>query len=158
VACLLEVYFELDLKKMVIKVFVDGSSAGNPWRWGWAVVIVEDDKVKDILQWKETKATNSQMEVKALLEGLRYIAKNFKNQSVEIFSDSQYVVSGATKWLGGWKARWGKRANGEKVAWWEMWQEIDSLLQNLPNVKIFWIRGHSGQKFNELADRLAKGY
>ena len=141
--------------KNKIKIFVDGSSAGNPGRGGWAVVILKDWKLNHILKGNQSKATNSQMELKALLEALKFLVKNNIDWA-QIYSDSSYVVNGATKWLNGWILKNGKKANGDAVAHWQTWQDIAQLLSQIQNLQISWVRWHAGNQFNELADKVAQ--
>ncbi|MDR0678009.1 MAG: ribonuclease HI, partial [Holosporaceae bacterium] len=74
---------------------------------------------------------------------------------VELYSDSKYLIDGMTKWINGWiKNKW---TNAEKkpVKNKELWIRLLSLSM-YHKISWNWIAGHSGDKFNERADQLAR--
>lgn len=96
------------------------------------------------------KCTSAQMEIKAVLEALKLVTD--KSSVVTIYCDNQYVVNSIAKgWVFKWEAEnWVSRSNSE--LWKQVLQEL-SLFKHY--VTILWIRGHNGNKWNEVADRLA---
>ena len=93
------------------------------------------------------------MELRAVIEALKIINDSNDGGDNYIFTDSQYVVNGVTKWLSGWKKKNWTGSSGEiknKI----LWQEIDNLLSG-QNVIFEWVKGHSGDYGNEKADELA---
>lgn len=138
--------------KKPLKIYIDGSSLGNPWPGGWAVVISDGHQVLEIISgWKAT-ATNSEMELTALWQ---WVNKAPSNVKAYIYSDSNYIVNWATKRFASWEKRGGKKANWDPVAYWSLWQKIGKALKG-KNIDIVWVKWHSWNKFNELADKQAK--
>ena len=88
----------------MIKIYTDGSCLENPGKGGWAAIIIDDGKAKEIKGSKEN-TTNNQMELLAPINALKNIPKGSK---VQIFTDSQYVKSGITEWIHNWKKMVGK--------------------------------------------------
>ena len=134
----------------MIKIYTDGSCLGNPGNGGWAAIILNDGE-KTELKGSKKDTTNNQMELLAPIEALKKIPKGSK---VQIFTDSKYVKSGITEWIYNWKKNGWKTANKKKVSNKELWIELDENV-NLHNVEWFWVKGHSGNHYNEIADKLA---
>ena len=134
----------------MIKIYTDGSCLGNPGNGGWAAIILNDGE-KTELKGSKKDTTNNQMELLAPIEALKKIPKGSK---VQIFTDSKYVKSGITEWIHNWKKNGWKTANKKTVSNKELWIELDYNV-NLHEVEWFWIKGHSGNHYNEIADELA---
>jgi ribonuclease HI len=140
-----------------IKVYTDGACSGNPGIGGYAAIILDNYGNEVSLSGGEEHTTNNRMEMSALINSLNYIRNNFdiKNSKIEMFVDSQYLLKGTTEWLEGWKRKNWKATNGP-VKNKELWEEIDRLIQGL-DIKWTWIKGHAGNRYNEIADQLAVG-
>ena len=121
-------------------IYTDGSVHPNPNGFGgWAYVRYETG----VEGWTEKfggveDTTNNRMEMQAAIEALRDIPEE---SSVEVRSDSQYLVNTMEK-------GWNRGKNND------LWRELDILCE-ARNVAWVWVRGHDGNKDNELADRLA---
>ena len=134
----------------MIKIYTDGSCIGNPGKGGWAAIILNDGKKTDIKGSKKD-TTNNQMELLAPIEALKKIPKGSK---VQIFTDSKYVKSGITEWIHNWKKNGWKTASKKPVKNKELWIKVDELNQ-FHNVSWSWVKGHSGNRENDIADMLA---
>jgi len=134
----------------MIKIYTDGSCVDNPGNGGWAAIIIDDGK-KTYIKGSKKNTTNNQMELMAPIEALKKIPKGNK---VEIFTDSKYVKSGITEWILNWKKNGWKTANKKPVSNKELWMELDENV-NLHDIEWFWVKGHSGNHYNEIADKLA---
>ena len=135
---------------MTIKIYTDGACSGNPGPGGWGAILCWNEHEKE-LSGGNPETTNNQMEMQAVIEGL----KALKNSSeVTIYTDSKYVKQGAEEWLKGWKAKGWKTAAKKPVKNQELWEQIDSLLQQ-HQVTFIWVKGHSGHEMNERVDKLA---
>lgn len=146
---------------MAIKrIYTDGSCEGNPGPGGYALIIIQDDEVLEIKQGYSPHTTNNQMELLAVRDAIIYcIEKNISECG--IYSDSQYVVYGITKWMENWKLHsWrGSRPNRHIIANVEIWQEVYSLWESAKqrlNISIHYVKGHADNKFNNLADKKAR--
>lgn len=131
--------------------FTDGAAKGNPGPGGYGAVLFFADQIIELGEGK-TKTTNNEMELRAVVEVLRALPEN--ETEIEIYTDSKYVVEGATGWIFGWmKNGWQTKA-GTEVLHKEMWQELASLLKN---ITVDWhkVPGHVGIIGNERADTIA---
>ncbi len=129
-----------------IYLFSDGSSLGNPGEGGFCAILRYNGKEKIVKGgWKV--ATNNQMELLAVIEGLKALKEPCE---VEIVSDSSYVVKGINEWLKNWQKR-----NFAKVKNPELWKEYIEVAKP-HKIKATWVRGHAGHKENEICDKLAK--
>ncbi len=120
-----------------IVIHTDGACKGNPGRGGWAAVIQQNGN-QQIISGSEPQTTNNRMEMTAVIKGLEAVDPSAK---VLISSDSTYVINTMTK---GWK----RKANND------LWDQLDRLVKGR-DISWRWVRGHSGDRGNELADALA---
>lgn len=134
----------------MIEIYTDGACSGNPGPGGWGAILKWNGHEKE-LSGGEGDTTNNRMEMMAVIKALEALKKP---SDVTIYTDSKYVLQGATEWLEGWKARGWKGANKKPVKNQDLWEQIDSVIQK-HNVKFIWIKGHSGHEFNERVDKLA---
>lgn len=139
-----------------IEIYTDGSSLGNPGPGGWGTVVVENEKIVFELGGFDKNTTNNKMEIKAVIEALRYVNKNYKGLEVSIVADSNYVLLGITEWIHNWQRNGWKTAGKKPVLNQELWQELWQLKEDSTS-KILWqkVKGHSGHIFNERADEIA---
>ena len=93
------------------------------------------------------------MELSAVIEGLRAVSGV---QSVIVYSDSSYVVNAFEQhWIDGWKRRNWVKSDGSQVLNRELWEQLLSVMTEHKEVKFVWVKGHAGNKYNELCDKLA---
>jgi ribonuclease HI len=97
------------------------------------------------------ETTNNRMELTAVIEALRVLKGP---SSLDLMSDSQYVLKGINEWLPNWKKRNWRTASKKPVKNVDLWQQLDSLAQS-HEIKWVWVKGHSGDIGNEKADELA---
>ena len=138
---------------MKAKVYTDGACSGNPGPGGWGCVVisVESDNVFKLSGF-EVYTTNNKMELMGAIEGLRFV----KNYSfVEVYTDSMYVKNGITSWINSWKKNGWRTASREPVKNADLWMELDLLASEL-NVNWNWVKGHAGDVYNNMADKLAR--
>ena len=135
----------------MIKIYTDGSCIGNPGSGGWAAVIL-DGKNEKIISGNKNNTTNNQMELMAAIKSL----SNFnKKKSLKIFTDSNYVKDGITKWIRNWEKNNWKTSTKKPVKNQELWKKLDKLVK-FHDVKWEWVKGHSTNIYNNLADELAR--
>ncbi|MDD5766489.1 MAG: ribonuclease HI, partial [Candidatus Marinimicrobia bacterium] len=78
-----------------------------------------------------------------------------RNEPASIFTDSEYVKLGITRWLITWKMKGWKTANKQNVKNQDLWQALNAL--NHSGIIWKYVAGHSGNDYNELCDKIAKG-
>ena len=136
---------------MKYKIYTDGACSGNPGPGGWgAVIIDQDDKQKNI-SGSEKNTTNNRMELLAAIMSLKKIKTN---SEVVIFTDSTYVKNGITEWMKNWKKNGWKNSSKKPVKNKDLWVKLDKLCE-ANRVSWKWVKGHSTNEFNNLADELA---
>jgi len=138
---------------MEVDIYTDGACSGNPGIGGWGVVIIIDNK-HIYLNGGSTDTTNNKMELKAVIEALKYFTDQVK---INLFIDSKYVKDGILSWILNWKENGWKTKNNKDVKNKELWIELDELVQK-HIINWQWIKGHSGNSCNEKADYLAQKF
>lgn len=137
-------------------IYTDGAARGNPGKAGWGTVFIIGDKIIEI-GGRSDHATNNQMELTSVIEGLKYLKKNKIDLPVEIFADSKYVILGSTEWIDGWiKNNWRNSAK-KPVLNRALWEELHELNQEF-NPKWHYVKGHNGDKWNDRADEIATSF
>jgi ribonuclease HI len=134
-----------------VELFTDGACSGNPGPGGWAYLL-RDMRSGDEREASggEPRTTNNRMELLSVIRGLEALDGTC---SVELYSDSQYVVKGLAEWMDGWKKR-GWRRPGGAVKNLELWKTLDRLREE-HQISCHWVRGHNDHPENERCDRLA---
>ncbi|MEK7171477.1 MAG: ribonuclease H [Patescibacteria group bacterium] len=127
---------------MLLQIFTDGSSLGNPGPGGFCAIIKSGSKTF-IIKGGEKYTTNNRMEMSAVIAGLYCVHKKFPNEKkVEVFSDSSLVIETMRR---GWKRK-------KNV---DLWAKLDMAVSKFKEVSWNWIRGHAGHKENTQADEIA---
>jgi len=130
-----------------ITIYTDGASSGNPGPGGYGVVLISG---KHRLEKSEgfRLTTNNRMELLAVITGLE--ALKIPGSNVVVYTDSRYVADAVEK---GWIFRW-EAKSFRKIKNPDLWIRFLKIFRQ-HNVKIIWIKGHSGHPENELCDRMA---
>ena len=105
----------------------------------------------------EANTTNNRMELKGVIEALKYIKNSgLKDSEVIVHADSSYVLGGIESWVANWEKNGWKTANKKPVLNQELWQELIALVRSCPLPLSFKkVKGHSGHVHNERADEIA---
>ena len=136
--------------KSSITIYTDGACKGNPGEGGWGAYIeYNNEKVK--LYGYETETTNNRMEITAAIEALRYIKVK---SNIVIYTDSKYLMNGINTWIHDWKKNNWRTSSNKGVKNVDLWKIIDELNSN-HSIKWSWVKGHSGNPGNDMADELA---
>ena len=130
-------------------IYTDGSCLGNPGPGGWAWAIPDSD----FGSGAAASTTNQRMEVTAVIEALTSNA----DDEIDIVSDSTYVVKCFhDRWWAGWQRRGWKNSAGKPVANRDLWEELIELaLDPGRAISFAWVKGHSGDRWNDRVDELA---
>jgi ribonuclease HI len=135
-----------------LALYTDGACTGNPGPGGWAYILKNSDGATIVeCAGGEPQTTNNRMELMSVIEGLRSLEPG---TTVDLYSDSQYVVKGLNEWMDGWKAKGWTRGRREPVKNLDLWKQLDELRAIL-RLNSHWIRGHSEHPENERCDELA---
>ncbi|HUF31948.1 MAG TPA: ribonuclease H, partial [Acidimicrobiales bacterium] len=132
---------------MTTEAYTDGACLGNPGPGGWAWVVDGGPYASGA----EARSTNQRMEIAAALEAVRAISG-----PLVVVSDSTYVVHCfRDRWWEGWMARGWTTSSKKPVANRDLWEPLIELVRERGDVSFRWVKGHAGDRMNDLADRLA---
>jgi ribonuclease HI len=129
--------------------FCDGSSLSNPGGPGGTGFVVID-RLGPALRFGGTRwvddgpqgVTNNRMELRAVLEALQGLPAG---ETVEVVSDSRYVVDALSKWIHGWRRKGWRTAAGGAVLNRDLIEAVDARARELA-VRYGWVRGHDGTR------------
>lgn len=141
-------------------IYVDGSCSNNgnfPNKGGFGVVFVKEDGNISTYKKHCENTTNNREELKAILAVFFMHGVKSPLPPPNVYSDSTYSINTLTNWMFNW-------ANND-------WKKSDKKVpENLDLIKAYYdyyqkgyrinlqkVKGHSGNVYNELADKLAKG-
>ena len=136
---------------MKYTIYTDGACSGNPGPGGWGAVIFDQKKNQKNISGKEKNTTNNRMELIAPIMALKKIQPK---SEVTIFTDSTYVKNGITEWIKKWEKNDWKNANKKPVKNKDLWIKLNDLSKKY-KIDWKWIKGHSNNEYNDLADDLA---
>ena len=97
------------------------------------------------------QTTNNQMELTAVIQGLSLLKEKCV---VDLYTDSKYVLEGATLWLDGWIQKGWKKADKKPVLNRELWEKLIPLFEK-HTITWHWVKGHAGHPENERVDTMA---
>ena len=133
-----------------VVIYTDGACRGNPGPGGWGVLLRYQGSDKT-LKGYEAQTTNNRMELTAAIEALKALKRNC---TIELNTDSKYVIQGINDWLPNWKKNNWKTAAKKAVKNVDLWQRLDKE-SSRHEINWVWVKGHAGIEGNELADQLA---
>ncbi|HHT96501.1 MAG TPA: reverse transcriptase-like protein [Clostridiales bacterium] len=131
----------------MITIYTDGGCKGNPGKGGWATILIDETGEEFIASGNKKFTTNNHMELLAVLQGLFMLTEPSK---VVIVTDSKYVENSFTK---KWYERWIENQEVERPNY-ELWRMLYNL-KDIHDIKIMWVKGHSGHYYNEKCDTIA---
>ena len=145
---------------MKIKLYTDGCCEPNPGSGSWAYTILNEDESSIIKSGTgyEKETTNNRMEYMALIEGIRYANEISKVDEIVAYSDSQLLVNTFNEWMHKWETKnWIRSSKGKKleIKNLDLVKELFELKsKSRIKIKLNWVKGHSGNKWNEYCDLL----
>ena len=135
-----------------VVVYTDGGCAPtNPGPGGWAAILIKGEHQKE-LKGGEPLSTNNRMELMAAISALEALKRPC---IVDMHTDSQYVREGITKYINNWKRNGWRTASKQPVKNQDLWQRLEAA-RAAHTVRWHWIKGHSGDQFNDRADELVR--
>lgn len=140
-----------------MQIYTDGACKGNPGPGGWAFVVIDGGKVSTI-SGNEKHSTNNRMEMRAVAEALMYFnSTRTSEDTLDIFSDSALICNTINlKWYVKWMKNGWKNSQKQPIANKDLWLIMLALYLEMEGMVIFTkVKGHSGNEYNELADRYA---
>jgi ribonuclease HI len=134
-----------------VVIHTDGACSGNPGPGGWGAILESGPHRKE-LKGGEALTTNNRMELTAAIKALEALKAP---SDIELYTDSNYLRDGITKWIRKWKTNGWRTADKKPVRNAELWQQLETACER-HDVRWHWVRGHAGHDENERADELAR--
>ncbi|HEY9844644.1 MAG TPA: ribonuclease HI [Candidatus Caenarcaniphilales bacterium] len=144
----------MPLLHKIHSLYTDGACSGNPGPGGWGVVVYFQDSSTYELGGAAVQTTNNRMELQAAIAALEFVAASGQQEPIILYTDSEYVKNGITKWMISWKRKGWKTSQGKPVLNQDLWQILDQL-RSQP-VEWRYVRGHTGNPGNERCDAIAR--
>mgnify|MGYP003300000799 CR=1 FL=1 len=134
-----------------VSIYTDGACTGNPGKGGFGAILIYNENEKSISEGYRL-TTNNRMELLAPIKALGLLKEKCK---VNLYSDSKYLTDAINQsWLKSWvKNNW-KKADKKPVLNVDLWKQLYELMQ-LHDITFIWVKGHAGNHYNEICDRLA---
>ena len=134
-----------------VVIHTDGSCLSNPGPGGWAAILQWQGNERE-LTGSEFETTNNRMELMAAIKGIDAVKRSM---TIELHTDSRYVMNGVTDWMPRWKANGWKTAAKKAGANQDLWEKLDRAVTR-HDVHWHWVKGHAGNPLNERCDILAR--
>ncbi|RZQ52495.1 ribonuclease HI [Pseudoalteromonas phenolica] len=134
-----------------VEIYTDGSCLGNPGPGGYGIYLHYQGHEKTLSQGF-TLTTNNRMEMLAAIVALETLKRPC---TVVLHTDSQYVKQGIESWVAGWKKRNWLTSTKKPVKNVDLWKRLDEACKR-HDIEWRWVKGHSGNKYNEIVDDLAR--
>ena len=131
----------------MITIYTDGSCDISKRIGGWAAILIDSSGREKIVKGSYENSTSNRMELMAVLQSLFLLSKP---ERIKIITDSKYVEESVNK---GWLERWIRDDELERPHF-ELWRMLYNLLK-IHDITIEWVKGHSGNEYNERCDKLA---
>ena len=134
-----------------VVIHTDGACSGNPGPGGWGVILQSGAHRKELMGG-EALTTNNRMELMAAITALESLKAA---SEVDLYTDSNYLRGGITKWIKSWKKNGWRTADRKPVKNAELWERLEKAASR-HTVRWHWVKGHVGHDANERADELAR--
>ena len=134
-----------------VTIYTDGACSGNPGPGGWGAIL-EWNGVEKELHGGENPTTNNRMELTAVIVALETLKEAC---SVELYSDSKYVIDALTKgWLDSWRKNGWRKADKKPVLNIDLWERLLPQLTR-HEMHYHWVKGHAENEKNNRCDKMA---
>lgn len=154
----------------MIIIYTDGSTLKNGAKdaeGGFGVVICRGEpnqspneyEIIDAYAERATGTTNNRMELSAILWAIEhYGARSGDFFAPIVYSDSMYCINSFTNWIKNWKANGWVRPKNKPLENKDLMKKYDDMVSNNGiRIDLRYVKGHAGERGNELADALATG-
>ncbi len=134
-----------------VTIYTDGACSGNPGPGGWGAILQYGELEKE-LSGGEKHTTNNRMELTGVISALTALKEPC---TVELYSDSKYVIDGIVKgWAKGWRSRGWVKSDKKPALNPDLWGVLLDLCEK-HKVNFHWVKGHADNPYNNRCDELA---
>jgi len=133
-----------------VTIYTDGSCLGNPGAGGWGAILVYNQH-QSTLSGSEADTTNNRMELMAAIRAIESLNQPCR---IDLYTDSKYLKQGISEWIENWRKNNWRNSRKQPIKNIDLWQRLDYIVKN-HKITWHWVKGHAGDKMNELADSLA---
>ena len=134
-----------------VTIYPDGACSGNPGPGGWGAILQYGEHRKEI-SGGAAGTTNNRMELTAVIQALSLLKEPC---TVELYSDSKYVIDALTKgWAKGWRERGWVKSDKKPALNPDLWETLLDLCE-IHTVRCHWVKGHAENPYNNRCDELA---
>ena len=144
-------------------IYTDGSAHPNPGPGGFGVLVLEKNKIIEAYsrQFPNDSVSNNQMELKAILYSFLNYGININNKGFAeipvVYSDSAYAINTLTDWMFRWAANGWIKSDKKTPENLDLIQAYYDWYQKGYRIELRKVKGHAGNKYNEIVDKLATG-
>lgn len=143
-------------------IYTDGSCLGNGKTQnsgGFGVVVVDNNKVIKAYSKKNENTTNNREEIRAILWAMINYGTKLGNWTLipTVYSDSAYCVNTFNEWMFNWQKKGWIKSDKKVPENLDLIQAYYDLFQQGYRIDLQKVKGHAGNQWNELADKLATG-
>ncbi len=142
----------------IVELYTDGACSGNPGPGGYGAIMIARDSEGDLVAATSTSGyvhltTNNRMELSAVIAWLSLLKQS---GSLTIYSDSKYLTDAFNEGrIEKWVANGYVKGDGQSLANSGLWERL-WVLSRENSLTFKHVNAHTGNKFNELADKIAK--
>ena len=134
-----------------VTLYTDGACSGNPGPGGWGAILEYMGHEKE-LSGGEENTTNNRMELTAVIRGLEALKESC---TVELYSDSKYVIDGLQKgWAQSWQKRGWIKSDKKPALNPDLWERLLALTAR-HEMHYHWVKGHAENPKNNRCDEMA---
>lgn len=130
-----------------LRIYTDGACSGNPGPGGWAWASSPEHAASG----GDPATTNNKMELTAVLRAI----EDNPGRPLVIVMDSTYVKNGIETWSRNWVRNDWRTKDKKPVKNQEIWKPLLAARDARDDVTFEWVKGHSGDRMNDLVDELA---
>lgn len=141
-------------------IYTDGSCNYNPGPGGFGVVVLDDNENLILTHSERSQnTTNNREELKAILWAfLRYgVSAAAGTTPPIVYSDSAYSVNTFTNWMFSWEKKGWLKSDNKVPENLDLIKPFYKYWENGFRIDLRKVKGHAGNKWNELADKIATG-
>lgn len=134
-----------------VTIYTDGACSGNPGPGGWGAILRYNGAEK-VLSGGEKQTTNNRMELTGVITALSALKEPC---TVELYSDSKYVIDALTKgWAVSWRSKGWIKSDKKPALNIDLWERLLELTEK-HEVRCHWVKGHAENEYNNRCDALA---